>query len=358
MFFNFRLSHFEHHRDLSQLKVIDAAKVINNDGIHILVDMSGYTKGSQTEIFALRPAPIQVSWLGYPSTSGATFMDYLITDTICSPPEFKNLYSEKLVYTNQTIFVGDHKQKFSNIQQCEVVIDNANNIIHQGIFLNGNNVNECSSVETRNIEKELPTYAKSFSRSTFNLPENVVVFCNFSKLYKIDPYTFRIWLTILNNVPNSVLWLLHLNDVADNNLKKFADGLNFDASRIIFVDFIPKYQHLNRIQLADIYLDTHLYNGRIACLDALWAGVPVITLPGNTYASRITASQLTTLGITDTIAQNEGNYIEIAIHLGLNKLVLKNIRTNIWELKMHSNLFDINAYATEIILILKNMWNN
>lgn len=360
-FFNFRFNLFKHHRDLSQLKVIDAAKVINNDGIHILVDMSGYTKGSQTEIFALRPAPIQVSWLGYLSTSGATFMDYFITDTICSPPEFKNLYTEKLVYTNQTIFVGDHKQKFSNIHQRKVVMDNTNNIMHNGIYLNGNNVNELSSVETKNIEKELATSVKSLSlisRLTFNLPENVVVFCNFSKLYKIDPYTLRMWLTILNDVPNSVLWLLHLNDVADNNLRKFADGLNFDTSRIIFADFIPKYQHMNRIQLADIYLDTHLFNGHTACLDALWAGVPVITLPGDTYASRVTSSQLTTLGIIDTIAHNKEHYIEIAIQLGLNKLVLENIRKNIREFKMHSYLFDINAYAKEIILILKNMWSN
>ncbi|XP_001952129.2 UDP-N-acetylglucosamine--peptide N-acetylglucosaminyltransferase 110 kDa subunit [Acyrthosiphon pisum] len=350
------LNLFEGHKDLSQLKFIDAAKVINNDGIHILVDMSGYIKGAQTEIFALRPAPIQVSWLGCPSTSVTTFMDYLITDKICSPPELQHLYTEKWVYTNQTIFVGDHKQKFPNLRQRKV--DNTNNIMHQGVYLNGNDVNDLVSVETTYIEVELEESVKSYYRSTFNLPENVVVFCNFSKLYKIDPFTFRMWLNILNNVPNSVLWLLHLSDIAENNLRTFADHLNFDTSRIIFADFIPKYQHLNRIQLADIYLDTHLCNGHIACLDAIWAGVPVITLPGDTYESRVTASQLTTLGIADTIAQNEENYIEIAIQLGLNKLALENIRKNIWEFKMHSDLFDINVYAKDIILILKNMWNN
>ncbi|XP_016660954.1 UDP-N-acetylglucosamine--peptide N-acetylglucosaminyltransferase 110 kDa subunit-like [Acyrthosiphon pisum] len=310
------LNNSEHHKDLSQLKFVDAAKVINSDGIHVLVDMSGYTKGAQTEIFALRPAPVQVSWFGYLCTSGTTFMDYFITDRICSPPEHQNVYTEQLNFTNHTIFIGDHKQKFSNLQQrlC--------------------------------FDEEL-------ERSTFNLPENVVVFCNFSKLYKIDPFTLRMWITILNNVPKSVLWLLHLNDVAENNLRTFADVLNFDTSRIIFADFIPKYQHLNRIQLADIYLDTHLYNGHIACLDALWAGVPVITLPGDTYASRVTTSQLTTLGITDTIAQNEENYIDIAIELGLNKCSLEKMRKNIWDLKMVSHLFNINCYVTEVILILK-----
>lgn len=349
---------YEHHKDLSKLKFIDAAKVINSDGIHILVDMSGYTKGAQTEIFALRPAPIQVSWFGYPSTSCTTFMDYLITDKICCPPELQHLYSEKLIYTNQTIFVGDHKHQFSNIRQRKVVIHNTNNVTHQGIYLNGNNVNDLVSVETTYIEEELAESVKYYNRSTYNLPENVVVFCNFGKLYKIDPFTLRMWLTILSNIPNSVLWLLHLNDITENNLRTFADNLNFDTSRIIFADFIPKYQHLNRIQLADIYLDTHLCNGHIACLDAIWAGVPVLTLPGDTYESRVTASQLTTLGIIDTIAQNEENYIEIAIQLGLNKLVLYNIRKTIWEFKMNSDLFDVNLYAKEIILILKNMWNN
>ncbi|XP_026807762.1 UDP-N-acetylglucosamine--peptide N-acetylglucosaminyltransferase 110 kDa subunit-like isoform X2 [Rhopalosiphum maidis] len=354
------LSNSQHYTDLSHLKAIDAAKTINSNGIHILVNMCGYTKGFQTEIFALRPAPIQVSWFGYPSTSGAPFIDYLITDKVCSPPELQNVYTEKLAYINRTIFVGDHKHKFSELCQLKD-LNNTNNISHQNIYLNGNNFNEMDSAETIYIDEE-PTTATtsliSYSRPSFNLPENVVVFCNFSKLYKIDPITFRTWLTILNNVPQSVLWLLHLNDAAEENLKKFANDLNFDSSRIIFADFIPKYQHLNRIQLADIYLDTFLYNGHIACLDALWAGVPVITLPGETHASRITASQLTTLQILNTIAQNEENYIEIAIQLGSNKQLLENIRKNIWEFKMRSDVFDINTYATEIILILKRMWKN
>ncbi|KAF0767516.1 UDP-N-acetylglucosamine--peptide N-acetylglucosaminyltransferase 110 kDa subunit-like, partial [Aphis craccivora] len=293
-------SDFKKHKDLSHLKVIDAAKLINNDGIHILVDMCGYTKDSQTELFALRPAPIQVSWLGYRNTSGAPFMDYLITDKVCSPPEFKNLYTEKLAFLNQTVFVGDHKQKFPNLYQLSAV-DNTNNISYQN--LNGNNSNEIRLAETIYIDEE-PVL--SHSRSQYNLPENAVVFCNF--------------------IPNSVLWLLHLNDDAENNLKKYADNFNngcFDSSRIIFADFIPKCEHLKRIQLANIYLDTCLYNGHTASLDALWAEVPVVTLPGETYASRITASQLTTSGVTDTIAKNDIQYIDIAIKLCSNRQFLE-----------------------------------
>jgi len=343
---------------LSQLTVIDAANFINSDGVHILVDLSGYTNGIQTEIFALRPSPIQVSWLGYPSTSVDTFLDYLITDkNIYFPSKLHSVCTKKLAYTNQTIFSGDHKWKFSNLPQRKEVVDSTNNIIHQSIDLYEDDVNELvGSVKNVCIEEDLPTFMKYYTRLKFNLPENVVVFCNFSKLYKIDPFTLRMWLTILNNVPNSVLWLLHLNNTAENNLRRYAKGLSFDTSRIIFADFIPINQHMNRIQLADIYLDTHLYNGHRACLDALWAGVPVVTLPGDTYTSRITASQLTTLGIINTIAQNEENYIEIATQLGLNKLVLENMRNNIWTCKMHSVLFDMDVYAEEIILIFKNMW--
>ncbi|XP_050060697.1 UDP-N-acetylglucosamine--peptide N-acetylglucosaminyltransferase 110 kDa subunit-like isoform X4 [Aphis gossypii] len=348
-------SDFKQYKDLSHLKVIDAAKLINNDGIHILVDMCGYTKDSQTELFALRPAPIQVSWLGYRNTSGAPFMDYLITDKVCSPPEFKNLYTEKLAFMNQTVFVGDHKQKFPNLHQLSAV-DNTNNISYQS--LNGNNSNEIKSAETIYIDEE-PVL--SYSRSQYNLPENAVVFCNFSKLYNIDRFTFNLWLTILIKVPNSVLWLLHLNDDAENNLKKYADNFNngcFNSSRIIFADFIPKCEHLKRIQLADIYLDTCLYNGHTASLDALWAEVPVVTLPGETYASRITASQLTTSGVTDTIAKNDVQYIDIAIKLYSDRKFLEHVKKCILKLKTNSDLFDINSYAIKMISILKSMWNS
>lgn len=348
-------SDFKKHKDLSHLKVIDAAKLINNDGIHILVDMCGYTKDSQTELFALRPAPIQVSWLGYRNTSGAPFMDYLITDKVCSPPEFKNLYTEKLAFMNQTVFVGDHKQKFPNLHQLSAV-DNTNNISYQS--LNGNNSNEIKLAETIYIDDES---VLSYSRSQYNLPENAVVFCNFSKLYNIDRFTFNLWLTILIKVPNSVLWLLHLNDDVENNLIKYADNFNngcFDSSRIIFADFIPKCEHLKRIQLADIYLDTCLYNGHTASLDALWAEVPVVTLPGETYASRITASQLTTSGVTDTIAKNDKQYIDIVIKLCLNRQFLEHVKKCILKLKTNSDLFDINSYAIKMISILKSMWNN
>lgn len=303
---------YKHYRNLSDLEVYDAAKVINSDGIHILVDMN--TNSVQTEIFAFRPAPVQVSWIGYyPSRIGASFMDYLITDKICSPPG--NEYTEKLAYVKDTVFVGDHRHMFKYFGR------------------------------------------EFYTRQQYDLPEDVVVFCNFSQPNKIDPHTFRMWIEILNQVSNSVLWLLRWNDDVEANIKAFAEKLGFDSSRIIFSDILNKDEHMRRIHLADIYLDTLIYNGNLACLDAISAEVPIITFPGETYTSRITASQLTALGYTDTIADSKEQYIRLAVQCGLNNEMLENIKRFFQELKMESNLFDTNSYALEISNILKKLWS-
>lgn len=347
----------------------NSANQIYNDGIHILIDMDGYTKGSQNEIFALRPAPIQVLWFGYPGTSGASFIDYLITDKICSPPEYKHFYSEKLAYINQSVFIGDHEQMFSDLIPST---QNKTGFMHQhinstlslnnlNINAKNNSFNELVSINTTSMNSitKLPNNSvKCYIRQMYNLPEESVVYCNFSQLYKIEPSTLRMWVTILNNVKNSVLWLLRLPDAGEDNIRAYAATLNIDVSRIIFGTFEPKTEHMNRIQLADIFLDTPIYNGHTSCLDALWAGIPVVTLPGETLASRITASQLTTLGYTKTISQNVDEYIQIAIQLGLNRTLLETTRKIILKLKMESKLFNCKSYAEDLETVYENMWSN
>lgn len=327
--------------------------------------MNGYTKGARNEIFALRPAPIQVLWLGYPGTSGATFIDYLITDKICSPPNSEHFYTEQLAYLNQSVFIGDHKQMFKNLPQRVRNNKTCNNIIDT-------NVNTLSSMENGNVnfdqssDNNLPynmysinVYDDSFkcyTRELYNIPEDTVVYCNFSQLYKIDPSTFNMWATILHNVPNSVLWLLRFPADGEVNLRESAAALGIDKSRIIFSALEPKLCHISRIQLADIFLDTPLCNGHTTCLDALWAGTPVVTLPRETFASRVAASQLTTLGDTSTIAQDEKNYIEIATRLGTDKNFLESLRQRIWSLKYSSKLFDCQSYANELETVYEGMW--
>lgn len=353
------------------MNIFDAANQINSDGIHILINMNGYTKGARNEIFVLRPAPIQVSWLGYLGTSGATFIDYLITDKVCSPPEFKHYYTEQLMYMNQAVFVGDHKQLYGDLNprinykyQNRPVAE-----LKTTIILNKGN----PSIKNKKPKQSIPLIncptflhslrtlsdgtVKSYNRFKYNLPEEATVYCNFGKLYKIDPLTFKMWITILKNVPNSVLWLLKFPEAEIKNLLNTTLKLNVDPSRIIFGNIELKDDHMRRIQLADIFLDTCICNGHTACLDALWAGVPVVTLPGETFASRVSASQLTTLGCTETIAFNKEQYIDIAVKYGKDKHLLENLRSKIWTLRTDSKLFDCKSYTEELEFIYEEMWN-
>lgn len=300
--------------------------------------MNGYTKGAKNEIFALRPAPIQVLWLGYPNTSGATFIDYLITDKVCSPPELQHYYTEKLAYMNRTVFIGDHKQMYSDL--------NLKSILHMNNGNNDTNKSCSNELVSNNITREM-----------YKLPNDVIVYCNFSQLYKIDPDTLRMWANILEKVPNSVLWLLQFPSDGEHNLRKSAESLNVDQSRIIFSQTEHKEKHMLRIQLADIFLDTPLCNGHTTCLDALWAGTPIITLPGKTFASRVAASQLTTLGCTETIAQNKEDYVKKAIKFGSDNTLLQSVKSKIWSLKMESKLFDCKSYTEELEKIYQNMWD-
>lgn len=325
--------------------------------------MNGYTKWATNEIFALRPAPIQVSWLGYSSTSGATFIDYLITDHICSPSKFGEFYTEKLAYMNCSVSVGYHKQIYNDLN-CHIY---RNPGTKENISLNSeNNIKDChfnelvSNINTNFMFciKFSDDNFKCLTRQIYNLPEDVIVYCNFSQLFKIEPSTFQMWANILHNVPNSVLWLLRSTCNGEQNLKKYAATLNIDVSRIIFSNVEKEENHLLRIQLADIYLDTPLYNANMTCLDVLWAGIPVITLPGNTLASRVATSQLTTFGCPETIAQSEEDYVQKAINYGSNKIALDSLKFKISSIKKESKLFDCKSYTEELENIYYAIWGN
>lgn len=233
IFFNSRSkisAESDNFKDISELTIFDAANLINSDAIHILVNMNGYAKGARNEIFALRPAPIQVLWLGYPSTSGATFIDYLITDKVCFPPELRNFYTEKLAYLNQSVYVGDHEQIFKDLS-CLV---NQTNLVEENTSLNKGNIHVIDKYSNELVPNNDTNFMycvqllsdgnlKCLTRQMYNLPEDGIVFCNFSQLFKIDPSTFRMLAEILQDIPNSVLWLLQFNDSGEQNLKKNAD---------------------------------------------------------------------------------------------------------------------------------------
>lgn len=330
----------EHFIDLSQVPCNGkAADKIFNDGINVLVNMNGYTKGARNEIFALRPAPIQVMWLGYPGTSGASFMDYIITDSVTSPLELAGQYSEKLAYMPFTYFIGDHKQMFPHLKERLILSDKTSggiiadnvavinatdlsplvettdikekthelshkvaelptttpieNMIASGQIqtsLNGVVVqNGLATTQTNNkasTGEEVPQSIVITTRQQYGLPDDAIIFCNFNQLYKIDPLTLQSWVIILKHVPNSVIWLLRFPAVGEQNINQTVQQLGLPPGRIIFSNVAAKEEHVRRGQLADVCLDTPLCNGHTTSMDVLWTGCPVVTLPGETLASR------------------------------------------------------------------------
>ncbi|XP_034947205.1 UDP-N-acetylglucosamine--peptide N-acetylglucosaminyltransferase 110 kDa subunit isoform X2 [Chelonus insularis] len=413
----------EHFIDLSQIPCNGkAADRINNDGIHILVNMNGYTKGARNEIFALRPAPIQVMWLGYPGTSGASFMDYLITDEVTSPLELASQYSEKLAYMPHTYFIGDHKQMFPHLKERLILSDKLNvkgKVADNVAVINATDLSpmientmvteikekivvadskskpleislkvaelptttpietmiasgQCqmsvngvvvqngmapTPVNTKTATgEEVPQNIVITTRQQYGLPEDAVVYCNFNQLYKIDPLTLHMWAYILKHVPNSILWLLRFPAVGEPNLQATAQQLGLAPGRIIFSNVAAKEEHVRRGQLADICLDTPLCNGHTTSMDVLWTGTPVVTLPGETLASRVAASQLNTLGCPELVARTRQEYQEIAIRLGTEREYLKAIRAKVWKARSESPLFNCKMYAMGMEMLYKKMW--
>ncbi|XP_043475694.1 UDP-N-acetylglucosamine--peptide N-acetylglucosaminyltransferase 110 kDa subunit [Leptopilina heterotoma] len=412
----------EHFVDLSQVPCNGkAADRINSDGIHILVNMNGYTKGARNEIFALRPAPIQVMWLGYPGTSGASFMDYLITDEVTSPLELASQYSEKLAYMPHTYFIGDHKQMFPHLKERLILADKAglkgkvadnvavinatdlspmieNTLVKEirevimpdskhkpveislkvaelptttpietmiasgqcQMSVNGvvvQNGMATTQVNTKTATgEEVPQSIVITTRQQYGLPEDAVVYCNFNQLYKIDPLTLHMWANILKHVPNAVLWLLRFPAVGEPNLQSTAQQLGLSPGRILFSNVAAKEEHVRRGQLADVCLDTPLCNGHTTSMDVLWTGTPVVTLPGETLASRVAASQLNTLGCPELVARTRQEYQDIAIRLGNDREFLKAIRAKVWKARSESPLFSCKMYALGMEMLYKKMW--
>jgi len=415
----------EHFIDLSQIPCNGkAADRIHQDGIHILVNMNGYTKGARNEIFALRPAPIQVMWLGYPGTSGAPFMDYIVTDAQTSPLEFaEKQYSEKLAYMPHTFFIGDHRQMFPHLTERIVMTDKKDisgklvpdnvaviNAVDKSLLLAKTDVKHVKKVglagenldkeveikvtvaqlpTTRAIDnmilsgqvqtsvngvtiqnglttslvsakaatgEEVPEQILITSRQQYGLPEDAIVYCNFNQLYKIDPPTLRMWVNILNAVPNSVLWLLRFPQVGETNILVAAQQMGLRKGSIVFSNVAAKEEHVRRGQLADVCLDTPLCNGHTTGMDVSWAGTPMVTLPGETLASRVASSQLKAIGCPELIAKDRADYERIAIKLGTDAEFLRGMRAKVWKGRMDSPLFNCQTYAHDIEKLFKLMW--
>ena len=271
--------------------------------IDIAVDLKGYTYQSRPGIFAHRCAPVQVSYLGYPGTMGANFIDYIIADEVVIPPSDQQFFTEKVVYLPGSYQVNDSTRKISEL---------------------------------------------TLTRQEVGLPETGFVFCCFNNNYKITPLTFDSWMRIMKAVSGSVLWLFEGNADVKNNLGKEAESRGISKERLIFAPFMPMEDHLARHRLADLFIDTLPYNAHTTASDALWAGLPLLTQRGKTFAGRVAASLLTALDLPELITETVEEYEARAIHLATHPEELTEIRRKLEAKKSTSSLFDGKQFARHI----------
>jgi predicted O-linked N-acetylglucosamine transferase (SPINDLY family) len=290
----------DHFVDLAPSSYEQSARRIAADGIHILVDMKGYCFGHRAPLFAWRPAPVQVNWLGYPASMYAPFIDYILADQVTVPPGDEGWYDETVVRLPASYQVNDSDQ---------------------------------------------PVDARAPGREEEGLPPHGFVLCCFNHNWKIEAGIFASWLRILREVPGSVLWLLRSNVPAKYALWKAAEAPGIERSRIVFANLKPKPQHLARMALADLVLDTHLYNGHTTSSDALWAGVPVLTWPGETFASRVAASLLHAAGLPELIVASREDYEREAIRLARDPRALLALRSRLAREQLRCSLYDTAGFV-------------
>ena len=294
-------------RDKSDQEIAQLAKTLCID---IAIDLKGYTRHSRPKIFSYRAAPIQINYLGYPGTMGSKSIDYIIADKFIIPEESQNFYTEKVLY-------------LPNCYQP-------------------------------NMKKRIVS-EKKFSRNDFDLPEDSIIYCSFNNAYKITPNIFEIWIEILKCVDNSVLWLLVTNSTAKENLKEFANSKGIDTSRLIFADSLPIEEHLSRLPLADIFLDTFPCNAHTTASDAIRMGLPLITIAGQSFPSRVAASILKTVHLENLIVNDEKSYKDLAIKLGKNRNELNTIKDQLKACINTSSLFDSTQYTRDLEFLYEHL---
>jgi predicted O-linked N-acetylglucosamine transferase (SPINDLY family)/glycosyltransferase involved in cell wall biosynthesis len=289
--------------DLRSLTDREAAELSRKLEVDIAVDLKGFTEDNRAGIFAQRAAPIQVSYIGYPGTMSASYMDYLIADHTLIPEADRRYYSEKIIYLPDSYQVNDSLRAIS---------------------------------------------PKPCARADEGLPESAFVFCCFNQTYKISPSVFDSWMRILGRVEGSVLWLLDHNPWAVENLRTEAARRGIAPERLVFAKNLPVDEHLARQSMADLFLDTLPYNAHTTASDALWAGLPVLTRTGETFASRVAASLLRAVGLPELITTTESEYEELAVNLAHDPQRLHAFRQHLQQNHLTAPLFDCKTYTRHL----------
>jgi len=302
---------FDQFIDVNRKNDYEIAKLIRELEVDIAVDLLGFTQGNRTAVFAHRPAPIQVNYLGYPGTMGTEYIDYILADRHIIPPDHQAFYTEKVIYLPDTYQVNDSK---------------------------------------RVIAERTP------SREEAMLPELGFVFCCFNTNYKISPEVFDIWMSLLNKVEGSVLWLMGCSAAARLNLKRETEQRGVSAKRIVFAPRMNHDEHLARQRLADLFLDTLPYNAHTTASDALWAGLPVLTCTGNTFAGRVAGSLLSAVGLPELITSSLEEYENMALNLAKTPNMLLDIKTKLSQNRNNHPLFDTSRFCRHVESAYITMW--
>ncbi|MFN9727366.1 tetratricopeptide repeat protein, partial [Acidovorax sp.] len=293
-------STFCHFFDVAKKSDREIAQMSMDLGIDIAVDLKGFTQDSRIGIFAERCAPLQVNYLGYPGTLAAPYFDYIVADKNLIPRESQDFYTEKIIYLPHSYQVNDSKRKISD---------------------------------------------KVFTRQELGLPESGFVFCCFNNNYKILPETFDVWMRLLKTVNGSVLWLLQDNPTAAKHLRKEAEKRGVNPARLVFAPRMTLEDHLARHRAADLFVDTLPYNAHTTASDALWAGLPVLTQMGESFAARVAASLLSAMDLPELITKNRQEYEARAIELASDPLQLAEIRDKVGKNRLTSPLFNGRLFA-------------
>lgn len=302
---------FDRFTDIKNASFLESAQRIVDDEVDILVDLKGYTQNARTQIVALRPAPIQVNYLGYPGTMGAPFVDYILVDDFIVPPDQHPWFTEKLIHLPGCYQVNDSR---------------------------------------REIATQIP------SRAECGLPDQGFVFCSFNNSYKITAEMFGVWMDLLHAVPGSVLWLLKGNRFVASNLCHEAQNRGVAPERLVFAPRRPLPEHLARHRLADLFLDTFPCNAHTTASDALWTGCPVLTLAGETFVSRVAGSLLRALGLPELITTSHADYQTMALNLARNADLLTDLRTRLEANRQTSGLFNGKQFARNLEKAYASMW--
>jgi predicted O-linked N-acetylglucosamine transferase (SPINDLY family) len=303
---------FDRFVEIGPLPHAAAAERIRADGIDILVDLTGHTRGARLPILAARPAPVQVNFLGFPGTLGAPFIDYVIADPIVAPLSEQQFFDETIVHLPHTFMPSD---------------------------------------TTRAIAATTP------SRAACGLPETGFVFCCFNNSYKLAPAVFDVWMRLLRAVPGSVLWLSVGNTAARAHLAREAQARGVAPDRLVFAERMPEMaDHLARHRLADLFLDTLPYNAHTTASDALWAGLPVLTCRGGSFAGRVSASLLHAAGLDALVAPDLASYEALALRLTREPAQLAAVRARLADNRSTAPLFDMARYVRTLEAAYRRMW--